>query len=75
MAQNILLKNKKRTITILSIVTIRRNLYRYSLIQKQIEKTDERIIVRFGGQHSAGFRDFRRDDKSLQKVELETILK
>ena len=52
----------------------RRNLYMYSLIQKQIEKTDERILVIVGGQHSAGFRDFIRDDKNLEKVELETIM-
>ncbi len=53
----------------------RRNLYMYSLIQKQIKKTDERILVIVGGQHSAGFKDFIRDDKNLEKVELETILK
>ena len=53
----------------------RRNLYMYSLIQKQIDKTDERILVIVGGQHSAGFQDFIRDDKNLEKVELETILK
>lgn len=53
----------------------KRNLYMYSLIQKQIDKTDERILVIVGGQHSAGFRDFIRDDKNLEKVELETILK
>ena len=53
----------------------RRNLYMYSLIQKQIDKTDERILVIVGGQHSAGFRDFIRDDKNIEKVELETILK
>lgn len=53
----------------------KRNLYMYSLIQKQIDKTDERILVIVGGQHSAGFRDFIRDDKNFEKVELETILK
>lgn len=53
----------------------KRNLYMYSLIQKQINKTDERILVIVGGQHSAGFRDFIRDDKNLEKIELETILK
>src|SRR5690554_1405732 len=53
----------------------KRNLYMYSLIQKQIDKTNERILVIVGGQHSAGFRDFIRDDKNLEKVELETILK
>ena len=53
----------------------RRNLYMYSLIQKQIDKTDERILVIVGGQHSAAFRDLIRDDKNLEKVELETILK
>lgn len=53
----------------------KRNLYMYSLIQKQIEKTDERILVIVGGQHSAGFQDFIRDDKNIEKVELETILK
>ncbi len=53
----------------------RRNLYMYSLIQKQVEKADERILVIVGGQHSAGFRDFIRDDKNFEQVELETILK
>lgn len=53
----------------------KRNLYMYSLIQKQIDKTNERILIIVGGQHSAGFRDFIRDDKNLEKVELETILK
>lgn len=53
----------------------KRNLYMYSLIQKQIDKIDERILVIVGGQHSAAFRDFIRDDKNLEKVELETILK
>lgn len=53
----------------------KRNLYMYSLIQKQIDKTNERILVIVGGQHSAGFRDFIRDDKNFEKVELETILK
>ena len=53
----------------------RRNLYMYSLVQKQINSTDERILVIVGGQHAAGFRDFIRDDKNLEKVELETIIK
>ncbi len=53
----------------------RRNLYMYSLIQKQINKTDERILVIVGGQHAAGFRDFVRDDKNLEKVDLESVLK
>jgi|SRR5690606_1113766 len=53
----------------------RRNLYMYSLIQKQIEKTNERIVVIVGAQHSAGFRDFIRDDKNFEDINLETILK
>lgn len=53
----------------------RRNLYMYSLIQKQIEKTNERILVIVGSQHSAGFKDFIRDDKNIEEVNLETILK
>ena len=53
----------------------RRNLYMYSLIQKQINKTDERILVIVGGQHAAGFKDFVRDDKNLEKVDLESVLK
>lgn len=52
----------------------RRNLYMYSLIQKQINKTDERILVIVGGQHSAGFQDLIRDDKNINRVEIETIL-
>ena len=53
----------------------RRNLYMYSLIQKQIERSDERIFVIVGGQHAAGMRDFIRDDKNFDTVDLETILK
>lgn len=53
----------------------RRNLYMFSLIQKQIKKTDERILVLVGAQHAAGFKDFIRDDKNLESVELESILK
>lgn len=53
----------------------KRNLYMYALIQKQIEKSDERILVLVGAQHSAGFQDFIRDDKNVEKVELEMILK
>lgn len=44
-------------------------------IKKQIEKTDERILVSVGGQHSAGFKDLIRDDKNIEGVELETVLK
>ncbi len=53
----------------------KRNLYMYSLIQRQVEKTDERILVIVGGQHSAAFRDFIRDDKHFERVELDRILK
>lgn len=53
----------------------KRNLYMYSLIQKQIEKTDERILVIVGSQHSSGFRDFMKYDKSLKEIPLETVLK
>lgn len=52
----------------------KRNLYMYSLIQKQLNKEDERIVVIVGGQHSAGFRDFIRDDKNVERIELEEIL-
>lgn len=44
-------------------------------IKKQIEKTDERILVIVGGQHSTGFKDLIRDDKNIEGVELETVLK
>ncbi len=53
----------------------RRNLYMYSLIQKQIKKTDERILVIVGGQHSAGFKDFIRNDKNFEQLDLENVLK
>ncbi|MDM1503736.1 hypothetical protein HX071_16280 [Myroides marinus] len=52
----------------------KRNLYMYSLIQKQLNKENERIVVIVGGQHSAGFRDFIRDDKNVERIELEEIL-
>lgn len=47
----------------------------YSLIQKQVEKTGERILVLVGGQHSAAFRDFIKNDKDIEEVELDTVLK
>lgn len=47
----------------------------YSLIQKQIEKTDERILVIVGAQHAAGFKEFIVNDRNMQQVELSTILK
>lgn len=42
--------------------------------QKEIKKTDERILVIVGAQHSAGFQQFILDDKNFEKVELEKIL-
>jgi len=53
----------------------KRNLYMYSLIQKQLEKTDERIIVIVGAQHAAGFSEFITNDKNIENVELKTIVK
>lgn len=53
----------------------RRNLYMYSLIQKQLDKSDERIVVIVGGQHSAGIREFVKHDKALEEVELPNILR
>lgn len=53
----------------------RRNLYMYSLIQKQIEKEDERILVIVGAQHSAGFKEFISSDRNIEQIELNTILK
>jgi len=53
----------------------KRNLYMYSLIQKQIEKTDERILIIVGAQHAAGFKEFIVNHRNMQQVELNTILK
>lgn len=53
----------------------RRNLYMYSLIQKKINKENERILVIVGAQHAAGFREFIQNDKNIERVELPTILK
>lgn len=53
----------------------KRNLYMYSLIQKQVEKTDERILVIVGAQHSAGFKEFIENDRNFEQIELTKILK
>ncbi|WP_158960858.1 DUF5694 domain-containing protein [Myroides fluvii] len=53
----------------------KRNLYMYSLIQKQLEKTDERILVLVGAQHAAGFSEFISNDKNIENVELKTLVK
>lgn len=53
----------------------RRNLYMYSLIQKQLEKSDERILVIVGAQHAAGFKELIANDRNIEQIELKTLLK
>ena len=53
----------------------RRNLYMYSLIQKQIKKTDERILVIVGAQHSAGFKEFISNDRNIEQIDPNSIIK
>lgn len=52
-----------------------RGIIMYSLIQKQIEKNGERILVIVGAQHSAGFKEFISSDRNIEQIELNTILK
>lgn len=53
----------------------KRNLYMYSLIQKQIDKNNERILVIVGAQHSAGMREFIRNDNNIEEIKIEEVLK
>ncbi len=53
----------------------RRNLYMYSIIQKQIIDSDHRIIVLAGSGHAAMLKEFVELDGLMNLVNLDTILK
>ncbi len=53
----------------------RRNLYMYSLIQKQVAPQGERILVIAGVQHAAGMRAFILNDRNFKSIDLGQILK
>ncbi|WP_394971343.1 DUF5694 domain-containing protein [uncultured Croceitalea sp.] len=52
----------------------RRNLYMYSLIQKNVELEDKRIMVLAGASHIGVFKDFIDKNPEWQSVELEAIM-
>ena len=53
----------------------RRNIYMYSLIQKQIEPGDKRIVVLAGASHITLFKLFIEQNLKWTLVELEDVLK
>ena len=52
----------------------RRNLYMYSIIQKEVEITDERIMILAGGSHIAMFKDFIDYNPEWKTIELKEIM-
>lgn len=52
----------------------KRNLYMWSFVKKQTEKSDERIMVLVGASHAAMFDMFIREDKLWSVKELKDIL-
>ncbi len=53
----------------------RRNLHMYSIIQKSIEKNDERIMILAGSSHVSMFKNFIDYNPEWKTVELEEIMK
>ena len=53
----------------------RRNLYMYSIIQKSLEKNDERIMILAGSSHISMFKSFIDHNPEWKTVELEEIMK
>ncbi|NOS90282.1 MAG: hypothetical protein HOP30_00015 [Cyclobacteriaceae bacterium] len=53
----------------------RRNLYMYSIIQKQVTDSDHRIMVLAGSGHAAMLKEFVELDGLMNLVDVETILK
>jgi len=52
----------------------RRNLYMYSIIQKTIEKNDERIMILAGASHIGMFKDFIDKNPEWKTTELKDIM-
>lgn len=40
----------------------------YSLIQKQVEQNNERILVIVGAQHAAAFQEFSANDNNVEII-------
>ena len=53
----------------------RRNLYMYSIIQKEIEKGDDKIMILAGASHIAMFKDFIDHNPEWKVIELKEIMK
>jgi hypothetical protein len=53
----------------------RRNLYMYSIIQKEIEKGDDKIMILAGASHIAMFKDFIDYNPEWKVIELKEIMK
>ncbi|TYZ09313.1 hypothetical protein FY528_11250 [Hymenobacter lutimineralis] len=53
----------------------RRNLYMFSVVQKTVEPTDQRVLVLAGSAHTAMIREFAQHDSRFQLKELKDVLK
>lgn len=52
----------------------KRNLYMYSLIQKQVLPHDERVLVIVGAQHSATFKELIKNDFKFELIDIKHFL-
>ena len=53
----------------------RRNVYMYSILQKTVEPTDDRVLVLVGAGHAAMMRDFVPYDQRFRLTELRDVVK
>ncbi|WP_281541919.1 DUF5694 domain-containing protein [Maribacter aestuarii] len=53
----------------------RRNLYMYSIIQKEVEQEDNKIMILAGASHIAMFKDFMDYNPEWKTIELKDIMK
>ncbi|MCB2406717.1 DUF5694 domain-containing protein [Hymenobacter lucidus] len=53
----------------------RRNLYMYSVVQKTVEPTDQRVLVLAGAAHTAMMREFAQYDSRFRLKELKDVVK
>lgn len=53
----------------------RRNLYMYSVIQKTVAPTDDKVVVLVGSGHAAMMREFLSSDSNFRLKELKEVLK
>ncbi|UOQ78795.1 DUF5694 domain-containing protein [Hymenobacter sp. 5516J-16] len=53
----------------------RRNLYMYSIVQKTVLPTDDKVLMLAGSGHTAMMREFAEHDSAFQLIELKDVLK